>query len=612
VPPPNEPPVVVLTSPPGGSVFPSTAAIPLAAMATDSDGEVRLVEFLADGSIIGTATNPPFVFDWIGAAPGTHELRARAQDDDGDDSWSAPVVISVAPPPPPPRTKITLVSTSAVWKYLDTGADPGVAWRAPDFDDDGWPEGQAELGYGDAIEGRLEATVIGFGPDPDNKFPTGYFRHRFVVENAAAIIELTLSLLRDDGAVVYLNGVEVLRSNLPEGDIGFTNLALVRVADAEETTFLHQALDPGRLIEGTNVLAVEVHQVSPASTDLSFALGLEAVQQNLPVILTQPEGRTVTAGDVVRFTVEARGRAPLHYQWFVNGLNPLGGANQPTLVLSNVSRADEGSYSVEVTNTVGRVVSDGAVLVVLVPPALVAEPQDLTVRAGETAEFTVVATGSGPLAYQWFRDGTTLLTGETAPRLRFDNVSLNQAGDYHVSVSNAAGSVTSRRARLTVQQPPTILTQPQNRTVPEGETVEFAVVAVGPGGLTYQWLFNEGEIIPDATGPTLTLPSVRADDAGVYRVRVMGPAGDTVSDPALLRVLVRPRILRIQPLGGGVAVTFETTAGLRYSLESRANTPTAPWAAVPGATKFPGTGGPATLADDRVNGTNRFYRLLVE
>ncbi len=94
----------------------------------------------------------------------------------------------------------SLVRAGSIWRFLDDGTDLGVAWRQPDFDDRTWSSGFAQLGYGDGDESAL----LGFGSDPDNKFITTYFRHSFDVADPGAFDELTLQLLRDDGAVVYL------------------------------------------------------------------------------------------------------------------------------------------------------------------------------------------------------------------------------------------------------------------------------------------------------------------------------------------------------------------------------------------------------------------------
>ena len=163
-----------------------------------------------------------------------------------------------------------LVETGSVWSYLDNGTDQGTGWQAPLFDDSLWATGAAELGYGDGDE----ATVVSFGPNASAKYITTYFRHTFVVADPAAIAGLTLSLLRDDGAVVYLNGTEVMRSNMPAGAIGYLTTASTAVSGSNESRFYKASVDPALLVAGDNVIAVEMHQSGPTSSDKSFDLRL--------------------------------------------------------------------------------------------------------------------------------------------------------------------------------------------------------------------------------------------------------------------------------------------------------------------------------------------------
>ena len=163
-----------------------------------------------------------------------------------------------------------LIGTGASWKYLDTGVDPGAGWRDLGFDDTGWSAGSAELGYGDGDE----ATTVGYGGDPNNRFVTTWFRHAFAVADPAAFGALQFRLVRDDGAVVYVNGVEVARPNMPGGTITAGTLAASGVAGADESTFYPFTFAPSLLAAGANVLAVEIHQASVLSSDISFALEL--------------------------------------------------------------------------------------------------------------------------------------------------------------------------------------------------------------------------------------------------------------------------------------------------------------------------------------------------
>ncbi|MGH8247850.1 MAG: metallophosphoesterase [Gammaproteobacteria bacterium] len=164
----------------------------------------------------------------------------------------------------------TLISTGAVWKYLDNGSNQGTAWTAVSFNDSTWASGPAQLGYGDGDE----ATVVGFGPDPLNRYITTYFRRSFTVVDASIYTSLNLRLLRDDGGVAYLNGTEVFRSNMPAGAIGYTTPASSNIGGADESTFYTTSVSPSLLVNGTNVVAVEIHQFNGTSSDISFDLDL--------------------------------------------------------------------------------------------------------------------------------------------------------------------------------------------------------------------------------------------------------------------------------------------------------------------------------------------------
>src|SRR5688500_4613497 len=165
----------------------------------------------------------------------------------------------------------TLVPRGSNWKYLDNGSNQGTGWTAPAFNDLAWAAGNAQLGYGDGDE----ATVVSYGPNSSAKFITTYFRRSFNVANPADYASLTLNILRDDGAVVYLNGTEVFRTNMPGGAIGYLTPASVAISGGEETSiYIQAALSTSLLVAGTNVLAVEIHQSGGTSSDISFDLDL--------------------------------------------------------------------------------------------------------------------------------------------------------------------------------------------------------------------------------------------------------------------------------------------------------------------------------------------------
>lgn len=166
-------------------------------------------------------------------------------------------------------SQATLISKGSLWFYDDTGTDLGTSWRTGTFST---ISGNAELGYGDGDE----ITVIDYGDDSSNKYPTYYFRTNFNISNLSEISSLGLNILRDDGAVIYINGIEVGRSNMPEGGITYSTWA---TSSATEGIFYSYNLPKDSLVEGTNIIAVEVHQAYATSSDISFDLEL---MQNPP------------------------------------------------------------------------------------------------------------------------------------------------------------------------------------------------------------------------------------------------------------------------------------------------------------------------------------------
>jgi pectate lyase len=262
-----------------------------------------------------------------------------------------------------------------------------------------------------------------------------------------------------------------------------------------------------------------------------------------PSIITQPVSQTVTVGSAVNFTVLANGTAPLSYQWLKDGL-PVVGANTPTLSMANVQSTAAGSYALSVTNGAGSITSNSAVLTVITPPTIIAQPTSLTVNAGTTATFSVVASGSAPFSYHWQKNGTDI-AGANAASLSIVNAQDGNAGTYVAVVANAAGTATSDGAVLTVITAPSIVTQPASQTAVVGSNVTFTLAVSGTSPFSHQWKKN-GIDIAGANAETLSLSNVQDGDAGTYTTIVTNPAGSATSNGALLTVVTPPSIV-IQP-----------------------------------------------------------------
>jgi hypothetical protein len=187
-----------------------------------------------------------------------------------------------------------------------------------------------------------------------------------------------------------------------------------------------------------------------------------------------------------------------------------------------------------VTNSFGSVTSAGATLVVDVAPTITTQPASQTVDEGNTATFTVVATGTPAPTYQWYLGGIPL-SGATSSTLTIGNVQPANAGSYTVIVTNSISSVTSKAATLTVDAAPSITAQPQSQTVAAGSSVTFSVVASGNPAPTYQWSLN-GTPLSGATKANLTLNNVKAANDGTYTVAVTNALGSVTSAGATLTV----------------------------------------------------------------------------
>ncbi len=286
-------PRIYLGSPANNSIQTAGLPIRLEANAQAASGRtLTAVEFFSDGTNVGQATALPYRFNWSGASTGLHTIVARSIDNLGTTMTSAPVQISVGFQ----KVSLVLVPAGAIWKYLDNGSNQGTNWAQTNFNDGSWEFGPAEFGYGENDEAtRVEDNPTpGYNGSDTDRYITSYFRHTFVVPPDTFLTNLTFRLVRDDGAVVWLNGREMYRSNMPSSTISYTTPASTSVGNAAESTFFVTTLTATNAHSGTNVLAVEIHQSAADSSDVSFNLQLDGIGYALntaqPSLLAQNLG----------------------------------------------------------------------------------------------------------------------------------------------------------------------------------------------------------------------------------------------------------------------------------------------------------------------------------
>ncbi|MEI9920903.1 MAG: immunoglobulin domain-containing protein [Bacteroidota bacterium] len=269
-----------------------------------------------------------------------------------------------------------------------------------------------------------------------------------------------------------------------------------------------------------------------------------------PNITSQPVDDSRCPGSTSSFSVTAGG-VGLSYQWrkgttnLSNGAN-ISGATSATITISNLSTSDAGNYNCIVSGACApSVTSNNALLTVNSSAAITAQPADGVFCPGGTANFSLTATGLG-LTYQW-RTGTTNLnnsgniSGATSATLTVSNISASDVGNYNCVVSSSCGSpVSSANAALTLNNTPTITSQPAGGNKIAGQSITFTIAATG-NSLTYRWrkgttTLADNANINGAATTSLTLSNLVVADAGDYNCVVSSSCENVASNNATLVV----------------------------------------------------------------------------
>jgi hypothetical protein len=287
----------------------------------------------------------------------------------------------------------------------------------------------------------------------------------------------------------------------------------------------------------------------------------------VPSITSQPASQSVATGQTATFILAASGTSPLTYQWKKNGV-AIAGSNSSSYTTPATTSSDNGAqFTAVVSNAAGSATSSAAVLTVstaAVAPAITAQPASLTVTVGQTATFSVAATGTAPLTYQWKKNSVAVSGANSTTYTTPATTSSDSGAQFTVVVSNVAGSAASSAAVLTVSPAavaPSITAQPANQTVTAGQTATFSVAATGTAPLAYQWKKNS-VAINGTNASSYTTPATASSDNGTqFSVVVSNAAGSATSSGATLTVNAAStlQITTSQLSGGFVAGGYSAT-----------------------------------------------------
>jgi hypothetical protein len=504
------------------------------------------VQFQVDGANSGAElTAVPYVLslDTTKLSNGTRVLTAVARDAAGNHTTSSSVTIIVSNATAPtitsqPTNQTATAGHAATFTVAATGTAP-LTYQ--------WKKNGANISGGTASSYTTPVTSTA---DNGSTFQVVVSNSAGSVPSASATLTVTQSAVAPT-ITTQPQSVSVTAGNAATFTVVATGTAplnyvwtkngsvITGATSSSYTTSATVSADSGSIFE------VVVSNVAGSTESATATLTVNPATAR-PTITTQPVNQTVTAGQTATFAVTATGTAPLTYQWKKNGA-AISGATASTYVTPATTTGDNGStFQAVVTNAGGSTSSSIATLTVNpapVAPTITTQPISQTVTAGQAATFSVVATGTAPLTYQWKKNGANISGATSSSYTTPATTTANNGSTFQVVVTNSAGSAPSNTVTLTVNAAPvapTITTQPTNQTVTAGQTATFFVAATGTAPLTYQWKKNSANI-SGATASSYTTPvTTTTDNGSTFQVVVSNSAGSAPSNTVTLTVNAAP------------------------------------------------------------------------
>jgi hypothetical protein len=527
---PTLPPTVSFLSPADNAVFNASTPILLEADASDADGAIRQVDFFADGTRIGAATNFPWRAGWSNATLGIHLLTARAIDDRYGYADAAPISVRLTNGPP----LVTLTSPTPAGTYVlptnillqAAASDPDGAIAKVEFYDN-----DVKLGEATASPYSLLWTSVRAGPhtlaaratdiyglSSTSRVAITVIRTRFVAyvvppgtigaqgainslgmdfDVRTQIVVTALGMFDSSSDGILSNGTLTAQIWRRTGNTG-TLLAGTNFTTA----------NPGALVDGSRFKPLASPLVLSNGSYTLVAYGFTSDNLHGNALLQVRSWTTDSGGGLLSFVGPSRfGTAGAFPGSLCNGVD-------------NCSTLADGfaAGTFEFLRYTSR-------------PLIVYGPTNTGARAGTTAQFSVSATGQAPLSYQWFFNGAPL-AGRTTSTLVLNNVQLTNEGGYSVVVSNAAGVSSTGEAFLTVQFNPVIVQGLVSQTVPVGALATFSVVVTNNATLplSYEWRRGSLLIASNTSNERTEFLVVAASSTVVtqaIRVIVRNPAAPT-------------------------------------------------------------------------------------